>query len=296
MRLLLVSIALFLPFTAHANSLSFSVGGAGLAVTHHDQRLATGTLDVGFGIDARGPTAGLHYRATVGANLLGNLVWELRGGHDLAGTRFAAGLRGVLGPLALRAQLAWGNRERADPWPLMGSPNPPMPRAPSERSWGLDGELQATWRINRSWSLLIRPELEHRSGTWSGSLATTLRRSSIGPDFDASLHAVLQPTDAPSRGLVGVSLHHVPRRAPSSEAGVWFAANSWGAHGRLAWRASGWLWHLQGAVGAAPAGIPSDFVSAAVELPALNGTLHFGGGWGAQGGLAQLSLRVPLGR
>jgi hypothetical protein len=91
-----------------------------------------------------------------------------------------------------------------------------------------------------------------------------------------------------------VTLHHVPRRAPNSEAGIWLAEGAWGAHGRLTRRDAGWLWHLQGAIGLAPAGNPSDFLSAAVERSAFGGTVVMGGGWGRSGGMAHLSWRVPL--
>jgi hypothetical protein len=293
MRRLLATLALLLSLSAHAMSASFSVTHADITLTWSDQRLATGSLDLGLGVDAHGLSGGLYWRAAQTANLLGNLVWELRSGHDRNGTRFAAGLRGVIGPVALRAQLAWGDRAAWEPWPLVGASSLPRPQT-TTLPWGIDGGLQATWRINRSWSVLIAPELDYRAGAWTGALAASVRRSGWFPDVDVSLQAVLQRPDDPPRHLLGVTLHHVPRRAPSSEAGIWFGDATWGAHGRMSWQGRGALWHLQGALGVSPAGTPSDYLNATVELPTDHGTVVLGGGWGRSGPLAKLSVRVPL--
>jgi len=279
---------------AQAADASFSVTPSGVAMVVHDQRLARGSLDLGLGVTARGPQGALYYRDTAQASLLGNLVWEVRAGHDAAGTRLASGLRGVLGPVALRSQLAVGNRQPGSPWPLLDGAHPPLPGSAAALGWGFDGELDATWRINRAWSIGLNPRLEYRSPSWAGGLSANIRRSGIAPDFDLSLQAVVQPPRAAATALLGVTLHHVPRRAPAAEAGVWLAAGGWGVHGRLARRDAGKLWQLQGALGLGPSGTPSDYLTATIEVPALQGTLSLGGGWSRAGPLAQLRLRIPL--
>lgn len=293
-----VLLLLAISATASASSWSVSLTPNGVSTALLDQRWGSSTLDAALGVDRGAFSVGAYWRAAQLASLLGNLVVELRVGHDASGTRLGAALRGVLGPVAVRLDLGIGNRASGSLWPLLeagGVPLPPSP--PPAAGWGSDATLAANWRLNRSWSFAVNPQLRVHDGVWQAAIATSVRRSAILPDIDISVHNVLQRLAGASTSelLFGLSLHHVPRRAPASEAGLWLAAERWGGYARVMQRTPAGLWQLHGSWGASPLGTPSDYLGVAFERPWGDGQLTLGAGWGSQGVLARVGYRAPRG-
>lgn len=259
-RLLLACLLLGLLSSLQARELLLGVGprlqagdsapGFGVRLALFDLRsgdhdfelgMRLGLSAAGLGLDAAGG-----WRRSWTAGPLGNLVLEARAGLDAAGAGGLVGARGVLGPVALRLELDLGQRGPA-PFAVLARGAPAAPTgdlrrlsgAP-DRSFTAGLQLAASWRIDRSWWLEAQPRLAWTQSGWAFAGQASLRRSALWPDLDLSLQLEAAGARAGERhAAIGLTLHHVPRRAPESRVTAWWGRRDPGPGAGAAWSRPG---------------------------------------------------------
>jgi hypothetical protein len=238
---LFVAASLLAP-PALARSLSVVVGATGrgptvpvVRFTILDLRLGDDAFDLGLGGFDGAPSVAASWRRTVAAGPVGTLVIDGRAGGDAGGVGVAAGVRGTVGPVALRLELGAGTRAPTPFTILLRAPAtaPPVPdgaRLTAAATDGLRADLTAaaTWRPDRLWTVEVAPRVHVGAGGWSGGAAVTVRRAAVATDFDLSGRLDVAAGRADGHVGVGLTGHHVPRRAPESRATLWWGG-PWGA-------------------------------------------------------------------
>lgn len=278
-------------FPVRAQTLTLGAGleagpspGGSAYVAVHDLRVGDDAFEAGAGGVAGAFSVAGAWRRTLTAGPLGNLVVDGRAGLDGGGWGAGASIRGVLGPVALRLDVDGGNRAPA-PWPVLAragstpAPAPPdlarLTAAPPP--WRVDAAAAATWRIDRDWTVDATPRVLGSPQGWAGGLAAGVRRGGIAPDLDLSWRFDAARGAAGGHTAVGVTLHHVPRRAPESRLTAWWGG---GRHGvgpglEVVWvaRSGSDQVTLALALGPAWSDRPDAFAAAAWQRPWQGGTL-----------------------
>jgi hypothetical protein len=204
-----------------------------------DPGLADDRFDVGVARVEGAAGGALGWRRTALAGPVGNLVLEgaVGIGRDAAGqlrTGVELGARGVAGPVALAVRAAYGNRVPFS-WPELApeglAATPADPRA--RTGAGIEEPLaaataSAAWRIDRDWTLTVAPTVARTGSGWTGALDAGLRRYGLADDLDLSVRIDGANGRNARHAALGATLHHVPRRAPESQATVWLG---WGDDG-----------------------------------------------------------------
>jgi hypothetical protein len=272
-------------------------------VALHDLRLGDDTFEFGIGWADGGPAAAAGWRRTVAAGPLGTLVLEARSGVDAGGLGLTAAARGALGPVALRLEAAIGNRAPA-PWSVAArAPTTTPPAADLAPLAGPGGgprfdlSANAVWRIDRRWTVELTPRAYASRDGWAGGAAVSLRRAAVAPDVDLSARLDLAGGRLAHHAAVGMTVHHVPRRAPESRLTAWWGSDAWGGGPglELAWvvREGGAQATLAGAIGPRWSDRPEAYLAAAFQRPWGAATVHVGGRWVARGA-ASLELAWVL--
>ena len=274
-----------------------------LRVALHDLRIGDDAFELGIGWMDGGPAAAAGWRRTVAAGPLGTLVLEARSGVDAGGLGIAAVARGTLGPVALRLEAAAGNRAPA-PWSVTAraptTTPPPADLAPLAGPGGgarFDLSGNAVWRIDRRWTVELTPRAYGSADGWAGGAAVSLRRTAVAPDVDLSARLDLAVGPLAHHAAAGVTVHHVPRRAPESRLTAWWGADAAGGGPglELAWvvRQGGAQATLAGAIGPRWSDRPDAYLAASLQRPWGAGTVYVGGRWVARGA-ASLELAWVL--
>jgi len=262
-------------------------------VALHDLRLGDDAFELGLGWTDGGPTAAGGWRRTVAAGPLGTLVVEAHGGVDAAGVGLAAGVRGTLGPVALRLQAAAGTRRPA-PWSATArgpTTTPPAadlaPLAGPGGGTRLDLSANAVWRIDRQWTVELTPRALRGVNGWAGAAAASVRRAGVAPDIDLSARVDVAFGPLDRHAAAGLTIHHVPRRAPESQLTAWWGGDATTGGPGLEWawvvRQGGTQATLAGAIGPRWTDRPEAYLAAAWQRPWGPGTVHLGGRWVAPG-------------
>lgn len=293
-------------------TLGSSVSAAALTpqarVTLLDLRVGDDAFDLGVGWIDAAPSAAASWRRTVAAGPVGTLVLDGRAGVDAQGAGLAAGVRGTAGPVALRLEVEVGTRPPA-PFgvllraPATAAPPPDGARLTGAPAGGVRADLAAaaTWRPDRHWTVEIAPRLHVGASGWAGGAAATLRRAAVATELDLSGRLDLGFGRATGHVAAGITLHHVPRRAPESRATLWWG----GARGALApgvefsWvtRESGSQLTLAGGWGPAWPDRPRGYGALAFLTPVGAGTAQLGWRWQAGGaGVVEVGWTRPLDR
>lgn len=219
-----VRIAEFPEMRLEVTDLRVGSFDANLTISAH--RASTGVV----------PAAQARLRSTLGATVLGNAVLE--GSLAWAGDGSGHGaitLRGSFGPVAARGTFAlmhsshapqpsapWGFAASAlGVWSDFGRAAPP---SNAGWSWAFVGE--AGYRIDRNNLLQIDAIYQHDHAL---AQRLSLRRTGVGPQLDAALAFELGRSLQGGVAALGVTGHHVPRRAPASSATLWLGVNDRGA-------------------------------------------------------------------
>jgi hypothetical protein len=309
----LLLVASLLAPPASARSLSVTLGSTGppapqARVALLDLRVGDDTFDVGVGWLGTAPSAAAAWRRTVAAGPIGTLVIDGRAGIDAGGAAAAAGVRGTAGPVALRVELEAGTRPPAPFGVLARAPAtaPPAPdgaRLAGAAAGRLRADLTAgvTWRPDRLWTVDLAPGVHVGAAGWAGGAAVSLRRATVATDLDLSGRLDLAVGPAAGHAAAGITLHHVPRRAPESRATLWWGG-AWGAPGpgfEFAWvtREAGSQLTLAGGWGPAWADRPRGHGALAFQTPLGGGTAQLGWRWQADGaGVVEVGWSWPLAR
>jgi hypothetical protein len=300
---LAIAASLLAP-AALARSLSIAGGAAGwrppapsARATLLDLRVGDDAFDLGMGWLGGAPSAAASWRRTVAAGPVGTLVIEGRVGFDAAGLGLTAGARGTIGPVALRLELGAGQRAPAPFTVLLRAPvaAPPLPdgaRLTGAATGGLRSDLTAaaTWRPDRLWTIEIAPRVHLGAAGWAGGAGVTLRRAAVAADLDLSGRVDVAVGPKAAHAAVGITGHHVPRRAPESRATLWWGG-PWGAMtpgiefvsvtreaGSTLTLAAGW--------GPNWADRASAHGALAFQTPLGGGTAHLGWSWQSSGASA----------
>lgn len=293
---------------AHAAAPGGGPAAPRLRVGLFDLRAGDDAFDLGIGWLAGSPSAAVSWRRTLTAGPVGTLVVEARAGIDGDGSAVAAAVRGTAGPVALRLEAEAGDRAPA-PWtvlaraPATAPPPPDLARLVPAAQGGarLDAGVTATWRIDRSWTLDASPRLHVSAGGWAGGGTLALRRAAIATDLDVALRFDLAGGREARHAAWGVTLHHVPRRAPESRLGAWWGDGTGGAGPgvEIAWVAREAATQLTMAAGWGPPWTdrPRAYAALAVAQPWRDGTLQLGGRWvDGRSASVELAWVQPLGR
>jgi len=271
-------------------------------VALHDLRLGDDAFELGVGWTDGALAAAAGWRRTMAAGPLGTLVLDVDAGTDADGPGIAAAVRGTLGPVALRLEAAGGTRAPA-PWPVLArgaattTPAPDLAALTGPGGARFDLAADASWRIDRRWTVELTPRAVRTADGWAGAAAASVRRAAIAPDVDLSARLDLARGPLARHAAAGLTVHHVPRRAPESRLTVW-----WGGDGRaptpgleLAWvvRDGGTRATLAGAIGPRWSDRPAAYLVAALQAPWGIGTVHVSGRWVAPGA-ASLELAWVL--
>jgi len=290
-------------------------GGARARATLHDLRVGDDTFEVGLGWLDGAPSAAATWRRTVAAGPVGTLVIDGRVGADATGAAAMLGVRGTAGPVALRIAAEGGTRRPGPFTVLERTPGTGATGASGSAarvdgarltgatagSWRVDVAAGATWRPDRRWTWELAPRLHAGGAGWSGGAALALRRAGVGPDLDLSARVDVALGRADRHLLAGLTLHHVPRRAPESRATIW-----WG--GRSGALAPGvefdWVVREAGAQATLSAGWvpgwadrPVGYATLALQAPAPRGAALLVATWLAgRGGSVEVGWTLPLER
>lgn len=283
-----------------------------------DPRLADDRFDVGVARLDGAARAALGWRRTAAAGPLGNLVLEATAGAALAapavpgagGVRAGveAAARGVLGPVALELRVAHGGRTPFT-WPELAldaaagaqAADPRRRTGAAEGSPATVARASVAWRIDRAWTLSAAPGVARTATGWSASVDAALRRAGVADALDLSLRLDAAWGAAGSHAMLGLTAHHVPRRAPESRATVWLGsgpagAASWGVEGTWAVReGAGEAWV---AVGWGPAWSdrPQAYAALRTSAPVGEARLRASLVWSEHGTTAEVGVSRPLGR
>jgi hypothetical protein len=302
------------PVAAQALNVTIGAGAVGAApvararVSLLDLRVADDAFDLGVGWLGAAPSAAASWRRTVAAGPVGTLVLDGRAGVDARGAGLAAGVRGTAGPVALRLEIELGTRPPAPFGVLLRAPATAPPPPDGARSTGAAvGSLRAdlaaavTWRRDRLWTVEVAPRLHAGEAGWAGGVAALLRRAAVATDLDVSGRLDLALGAAAGHAAVGLTLHHVPRRAPESRATLWWggAWSSLAPGVEVSWvaREAGAQLTLAGGWGPAWTDRPQAYGALAVQAPIGAGTAHLGWRWQAEdAGVVDVGWTRPLRR
>ncbi len=272
-------------------------------VALHDLRLDDDAFEFGIGWTDGGLAAAAGWRRTMAAGPLGTFVLDARAGVEPRGAGLDVAARGTLGPVALRLEAAAGTRAPA-PWSVTArapTTTPPAPDlAPLAGPAGgvrLDLGANAVWRIDRRWTVEMTPRAHRSADGWAGATAASLRRAAVAPDIDVSARLDLAFGPLGHHAAAGLTVHHVPRRAPESQLTAWWGGDAArrGPGLELTWvvREGGTQATLTGAVGPRWSDRPDAYLAAALRRPWGTGTVHVGARWVAPGA-ASLELAWAL--
>jgi hypothetical protein len=300
--------------TGAARELSVALGlgapqpaGPRAQLTLHDLRVGDDTFDVGVGWLDGAPAAAASWRRTVAAGPIGTLVVDGRVGTDAGGIGATLGVRGTAGPVALRIAVDGGTRvpgahavlERGrgtdvvvDAARLTGAP---------AGSWRVDLAGGATWRPDRRWTWDLEPRVHLGPSGWAGGAALALRRAAVATDVDlsAGVDLAFGPTDR--HLLAGLTLHHVPRRAPESRATLWWGGDvgAWSPGVEVSWivREAGAQATIAGGWVPGRADRPVGYASFRLRAPAPVGSALVAAAWRSEGGGSiDVGWTLPLDR
>lgn len=276
--------------------------------TLFDLRVGDDAFDVGVARLDGAVGAAASWRRTVVAGPVGTLVVDGRAGVDADGVGFAAGVRGTVGPVALRVAIEAGTRAPAPFGVLERAPATAAPLADGARltgalagTWRYDLALGAVWRPDRSWTWELAPRLHADAAGWSGGAALSLRRAGVATEVDLSGRIDLATGPLGGHLAAGVTLHHVPRRAPESRATLWWGGGR-GAAGPgidVAWvvRDAGAQLTVAGGWGPAWSDRPASYAALALLAPLPRGTAQAGLAWRADGRVVvEVGWSAPLDR
>lgn len=257
--------------------------------------------------------AALGWRRTAAAGPLGNLVVE---GAAFVGTAVgrpgleaaaALGLRGVIGPVALEVHGEHGTRTPFARAELDVDPEPVPLADPRLRTGAAAGSAAtavravATWRPDRAWTLALAPHAARTASGWTGGVEATVRRAGVADALDLSLRLDTARGAAAGHAALGLTAHHVPRRAPESRATVWIGtapggAASLGAEAAWAVRDGGTDALLAAGWGPAWSDRARGYALLRLSGPAGAGRVRVVAGWAGGGWRAELGGSLPLGR
>lgn len=273
----------------------------------HDLRRGDDTFEFGVGWVDGGPSAAAGWRRTAAAGPLGTLVLEAQAGLDGDGAAVALTARGALGPVALRVEVAGGSRAPA-PWtvaaraPLAAPPTADLAELLVPGSGvRFDMTFAAVWRVDRQWTVEFAPRAHASATGWAGAGTLSLRRAGIAPDVDLSGRVDLAAGQRARHVAAGLTLHHVPRRAPESRLTLWWGGDAvaTGPGLELAWvvRDAGAQAALSAGLGPRWSERPLAYVAAALQRPWGVGTAHLGGRWAeGRGAALELAWVLPVDR
>ncbi len=280
-------------------------GGVRGRVVLSGWRSGDDVLDVGLGWSHGEAAAAARWRRTLAAGPIGNLLVEGHAGVDGAGVGAGLTARGTAGPVALAVRLDAGTRP-AGPWALLETAVDAGPLADPRRRTGATADavvvtaaVAATWRIDRAWTVIAEPHGAWTPTGWTGGGEVSVRRAGWAEDLDASLRAVWAPGRAARHAAVGVTLHHVPRRAPASSATLWYGGGSSG-HGpgaEIAWtvREGAAETALRAGWAAFWSDRPDAYLALDARAPAAGGQWRLGVGWRrGSGGVLEVGWSRPL--
>jgi hypothetical protein len=214
----LLGLSLAIGAQAQSWSVRAQLGdGPGAWIGVHEVPRDGGEVD-GFALLAADPAVGLTARWSDALGPLGTVVVEgdaeLRLGEPAA-ARAAAGVRGVLGPVAARLRIA------IDGAPAERFASGAAAEAPYAR--GVSLRVAADGRASRVWLLSgAATAWRDASGALTYDLDAAARaRSVFGREGDARLALETRLGAAPPRLAIGLGAVHVPRRAPELSATAW---------------------------------------------------------------------------
>ncbi|MDF1522757.1 MAG: hypothetical protein P1P87_08060 [Trueperaceae bacterium] len=315
LALLALALLVLLAAPAVAADLHVLVGadadGPTARVALGDLCVGDDRFDVGAAWSEGAGALAAGWRRTLAAGPVGNLLAEGAvgvAGLDGAGLRadVDVGLRGVAGPVALGVRLAIGTRPPfgAAVWDVAPDPAPvadPRKRTgadPASPFTALAATL--TWRIDRRRTWTAEPTGAWTAAGWTGAVATTLRWAGVGDDLDVAV-AVDAAQGAAARHLaVGVTLHHVPRRAPASSATAWWGTGSagTGAGAEVDWTVRRGPAEVALAAGWGPPWSDRDraYASLRASAPATRGRWSVAVAWLGDAGRVAAGWSLPLAR
>ncbi len=282
-------------------------GGPRARVALDEWRWGDDVFDVGLGWQHDDVAAAARWRRTLAAGPIGNLLVEGHVGIDDLGVAGGVGGRGTVGPVALAVRLDVGTRP-VGPWPVLDATVDGDALADPRRRTGAastdamaTADVTATWRAARAWTVVAAPRLVWTPTGWTGGGEASVRRAAWAEDLDASLRVVWAPGPVARHAAVGLTLHHVPRRAPTSSVTVWYGGGSSGRGpgAELAWTVrdgpaetslrAGWatFWSDR----------PDTYLALDARAPAPAGVWRLGARWvQGRGGALELGWSQPLGR
>ena len=258
---LLFTLALAAPGVAAAATWTVAVAGPSLRASLHDLEVGSATLDVGIG--TAGAAVMLRYPALTSP--IGTLLLEGRAGVEGGRGGVDATLRGSIGPLGVRLDVATGTRAPGG-WALLdrgGALRPPTPEFGAS-AWRFDAAADVTFRPNRGLTVTLTPRFHRAEGTGWG-IAGSVRRAGVIDAWDVSGRVDAATAAGGSHAAIGASIHHVPRRAPETRVGIWWAGtDGWGIDGAWTLRAANGSLEVLGGIGPRWSDRPTAHVTVAV--------------------------------
>jgi hypothetical protein len=276
-----------------------------------DLRVGDDRFDVGAAWSDGAGALAAGWRRTLLAGPAGNLIAEGAvgiAGRAGGGVRGDAdvGVRGVAGPVALGVRLAVGARTPFGA-PVWAVAPDPAPVADPRRRTGADPAsplttvaATLTWRIDRRWTWTLEPSAAWTAAGRTEAVASTLRWAGVADDLDLALAVDAARGAAAHHLAVGVTLHHVPRRAPASSATAWWGTGSGGAGAgaEVDWTVRRGAGEVALAAGWGPPWSDRDRAYAALRAraPAPLGTWSVAVAWLGDAGRVTAGWSLPLAR